>query len=616
LTDTNPPARTRARLRRAATIAAGGGIVVSTLVIAPAAIADPVDHLRADTWTVDGQRATTTLPGDLAGLGDVVAVNQDPAQAVSVAGAGSLAATVGSLQLRPTAAAVGAAANCLSGAPDRTPVTCATYGSDITFPAPVVDPVLRLSASGGANSSTAGRCTFDWYDVAVSGIDGAPTDAARLSLLTSPNGWTLEGDTITRPAQSAASACDPPIGGAMYLQVHGVVQSLHLDNAFRAMVNYGGPTNALSTFQGVAVQVLLPTTDLVAEASAPALLPAAGTAEWTFSVRNDGANVSHGYVLTAELPAGVTDIVAPDGCTVAGTTVTCTVAPAGSTLAPSGTVPTFAALTTPNGTADAVLAAGASAQPIVVRATTPSDRDADLTATALVSGADLDTAPASNSTTVTSAAQRPSLAMTKHADRASVTGAGQTLVYSFDVENTGDAALSGLTIDEGRFSGTGLLGPVRCAATDLRPAETTSCSVRYTATTEDAATPAITNEATASALPAGEPQRVSSAASSVSVPVTVATVPGDVTGEADGGQSSGSGRPGDSSATPGVVVGSTDAAQPGADRSPDAADGRDTGSDVGALAYTGAELLPLAVGSALVLVAGLGIWTAARRRRA
>ncbi|WP_186377030.1 DUF11 domain-containing protein [Curtobacterium pusillum] len=621
MTQTSPPARTRLRIAAAVV---GGGLVVSTLLIGPAAVADPAGHLRAGTWTVDGQRATTQLPAELAGLGDVVAVNQDAAQSALVVTSG---ASTGSLQLRPSPGAITAARSCLTGQAALVPVTCATYGSDITFPEPVVDPVLRLSTAGGAMSSGS-NCSLDWYDISVSGIDGAPADPSRLSLEESPNGWALQGDTITRPSQPSRLPCTAPTAGAMSLKIHGVVRSVHLDNAFRAIVNYGSAI-PVSTFQGVAVQVLLPTTDLVAEASAPALVPAEGTAAWTFSVRNDGPADSHGYVLTAQLPAGVTNVVAPDGCTVDGTTVTCTTVPAGASAERSTTVPTFAALTNPTGTADSVLAAGATAPSIVVRATTPADRDADLSATALVSGVDLDTAPASNATEVTSAVQRPALTLTKGADRTAVSAAGESLGYRFDVRNTGDAALTDLAIDEGRFSGTGSLGPVRCDTTELQADESTTCSAPYTVTTDDAKSDAITNTATASALPAGEPRRIASAASSVSVAVNTSTGSSDGTGGSgsgavgdDDGGAGDTGAAGSGTADSGAAGTAGDAdVRPSGDGRPvtagtEAAPRSGTaGTRAGSLAYTGAEIVPLAAGAAIALIAGLTIAAAAAARR-
>ena len=77
---------------------------------------------------------------------------------------------------------------------------------------------------------------------------------------------------------------------------------------------------------------------------------------------------------------------------------------------------------------------------------------------------------------------------------------GQSVTYTFEVTNTGQVPLTGLTIDDP------LTGPVACPTTTLAVGQSTTCTASYVATGTDAAAGMISNTATASASgPAGEP---------------------------------------------------------------------------------------------------------------
>ena len=68
-----------------------------------------------------------------------------------------------------------------------------------------------------------------------------------------------------------------------------------------------------------------PVTDLSIVKSGPATVAAGGQIAWQLVVRNDGPDDATGVTVTDRLPAGVTDVTAPAGCTVADGTVTCAV---------------------------------------------------------------------------------------------------------------------------------------------------------------------------------------------------------------------------------------------------------------------------------------------------
>jgi hypothetical protein len=81
--------------------------------------------------------------------------------------------------------------------------------------------------------------------------------------------------------------------------------------------------------------------------------------------------------------------------------------------------------------------------------------------------------------------------------------AGEKITYSFAVTNTGNVTLSADKVDEGAFTGTGSLSPVRCpaGAASLAPGEQVTCTASYTVTQADVDAGKVTNTATASGAP-------------------------------------------------------------------------------------------------------------------
>ncbi len=156
---------------------------------------------------------------------------------------------------------------------------------------------------------------------------------------------------------------------------------------------------------------------------------------------------------------------------------------------------------------------------------TQADIDAgSITNTGSVSG----TAPTGE--TVTSAPSMatvtttlgPAVTMTKSASPTTVTAAGQTVTYSFLVANTGNTTLTGVSITETAFSGTGTPPVISCPVTTLAPGASTTCTGTYTVTQADIDAGSVTDTATASGTPPSGPP-VTSAPSSATV--TATTVP-------------------------------------------------------------------------------------------
>lgn len=99
--------------------------------------------------------------------------------------------------------------------------------------------------------------------------------------------------------------------------------------------------------------------------------------------------------------------------------------------------------------------------------------------------------------TFTNAPAAPSLALTKTASPTTVTDAGQSVVYTFQVSNTGNTTLTAIAIEEGSFSGTGTLPTPTCDTTTLAPGDSTRCTTTYTTTAADLGATTIDNTAVA-----------------------------------------------------------------------------------------------------------------------
>lgn len=103
------------------------------------------------------------------------------------------------------------------------------------------------------------------------------------------------------------------------------------------------------------------------------------------------------------------------------------------------------------------------------------------------------------------ALQSPELTLQKWASSRRLR-AGDRITYNFKVTNTGNTTVSGLSIAETAFSGTGRLGAATCPATTLAPGATTICTARYRLTAADVAAGFIENTGTAGGrTPQAEP---------------------------------------------------------------------------------------------------------------
>ncbi|MBD8464701.1 DUF11 domain-containing protein [Plantibacter sp. CFBP 8798] len=99
----------------------------------------------------------------------------------------------------------------------------------------------------------------------------------------------------------------------------------------------------------------------------------------------------------------------------------------------------------------------------------------------------------------------PSITVVKTADEAAQGDyvVGQVITYSFLVTNTGNVSLSDITVDEGEFTGAGELSEVVCPAVPavLDSGAQITCTATYTVLQADVDAGTITNSATATGTP-------------------------------------------------------------------------------------------------------------------
>ena len=109
------------------------------------------------------------------------------------------------------------------------------------------------------------------------------------------------------------------------------------------------------------------------------------------------------------------------------------------------------------------------------------------------------------STATVTAEPAPGLVLLKSAQPPTVTSAGQTVTYQFQITNTGNTNLTGLSVTETAFSGTGTLPVITCPVTALAPQASTTCTGPYVVTQADIDAGSVVDTATASGTPPSGP---------------------------------------------------------------------------------------------------------------
>ena len=128
---------------------------------------------------------------------------------------------------------------------------------------------------------------------------------------------------------------------------------------------------------------------------------------------------------------------------------------------------------------------------------------ADLDAGSVTNNASVDGTPAggtltpeTDSETVT-ADQMPSLSFDKRAIDTTFVTAGDVLDYEYDVTNTGNVTITGVSVSDD------LIATINCPKTTLDPTESMTCQGSYTVTQADVDSGSVTNNASADGTPAG-----------------------------------------------------------------------------------------------------------------
>ena len=83
--------------------------------------------------------------------------------------------------------------------------------------------------------------------------------------------------------------------------------------------------------------------------------------------------------------------------------------------------------------------------------------------------------------------------------------AGQLITYSFVVTNTGNVPVTGITVDEVAFTGSGAVSAIDCPADSLAPAAQFTCTATYTLTQADVDAESVRNTARANGTAATGP---------------------------------------------------------------------------------------------------------------
>ncbi len=192
-----------------------------------------------------------------------------------------------------------------------------------------------------------------------------------------------------------------------------------------------------------------PAISLDKQAAAPSGNTAGDTIDYTFLVTNTG-NVTLTGITVDDPKVGTVD------CPV-------------TTLAPTESTTCTATYTLTQADVDA----GVVDNTATVTGTDPNDTDVDAT--------DTDSVP------ITAA---PAISLDKQAAAPSGNTAGDTVDYTFVVENTGNVTLTDITVDDP------LVGAVDCPVTTLAPTESTTCTATYTLTQTDVDAGHVANTAT------------------------------------------------------------------------------------------------------------------------
>lgn len=213
----------------------------------------PAGYLQVSGWSVSGTNATATTIGGSTTLGSVTTTGTN--QTVAMTGAPVIDTVAVPLRALTNASFNASDTECLNGAlvPVDSVRECdgnTSRQTVITFPFPVMNPILAVAARGAINATPTNAtvanktfCAASWTDHAVIGVNGAFPDDGQVTAVSLGTGQQFDPDTSevifdTTIMEQTANECVAPAAGAnaiSYIQIRGLVQSVRMDATFRAM---------------------------------------------------------------------------------------------------------------------------------------------------------------------------------------------------------------------------------------------------------------------------------------------------------------------------------------------------------------------------------------------
>ncbi|WP_436758394.1 DUF7507 domain-containing protein [Streptosporangium sp. V21-05] len=345
--------------------------------------------------------------------------------------------------------------------PEGPPVTSAPSTETIT----VVDaPGLSLLKTASPSTLTAAGRTITYSYLVVNTGNATLTGVTVVDTAFSGTGAPpVVTCPVTTLAPQATTICT------------GTYVSTQADVDAGSIVNTAAATGTPPTGPPV-TSVPSTTTITITEAPGLALLKTASPSTVTAA----GRTVTYSYMVTNTGNATLTALVVVDTAfsgTGAPPVVTCPV----TTLAPQATTICTGTYVTTQADVDA----GTLVNTAVATGTPPT-------------GPPVTSVP---STTTITIAPAPSLTLLKTSSPTTLTGAGQTITYSYAIVNTGNATLTALVVVDTAFSGTGTPPVVTCPVTTLAPQATTTCTSTYVVTQADINAGSVVNTATGTGTP-------------------------------------------------------------------------------------------------------------------
>ncbi|WP_426519037.1 beta strand repeat-containing protein [Diaminobutyricibacter sp. McL0618] len=395
------------------------------------------------------------------------------------------------------------------------------------------NPQFPISGTGTTASFTLAPAS-ESPSVVCTFTNEARTPSLALTKTANPTTVTATGDTVTYTFQVTNSGNTTLTGIGVDETAFSGTGTLPAPTCDTTTLDPGESTQCTTTYSATAADIAAGTITNTAVAS--------GQDTGLGMVTSPSASAV--VTVTPAVPAlALTKTADPGTVTAAGDTVTYTfhvtntgnvtvdnIAVAEGSFSGTGSVSAITCTAT-------TLVAGASTDCTATYQVSQADIDAgqvinDATATGDDPAGGLVTSPLATATVTATAS--PALSLTKAADPTTVTGAGQSVVYTFQVTNTGNTTVTSVVVAETGFSGAGSLPAPSCDATSLAPGESTQCTTTYTTTAADMSAATIDNSAVATGLDPGAGMVTSPSASAV-VTVTPAVPALALTKTADPG---------------------------------------------------------------------------------